>query len=142
MKSFRSRYVRRVLVPVMAATLLSACHTWKVQELTPSRVVAAKEPSEIRLTMLDGEKVRLSDPSVSGGVIMGHPVRGWGVVRSDTLRLAADSVARIEIWEIDETATVVVVVVGLGTAAMFALMLATWEGPDLLRGWCPRTGCR
>ena len=37
MKRFRSRYARRVLVPVVALSLLSACSGWKVQEVAPSQ---------------------------------------------------------------------------------------------------------
>ncbi len=60
MKTLRSRYARRVLVPVMAVSVLSACHHWKAQEVAPAQVVTEKEPDTIRLTMLDGERMGLS----------------------------------------------------------------------------------
>jgi hypothetical protein len=119
-KSFRSRYVRRVLVPVMAVSVLSACSTWKVQDMAPSQVVAEKEPGQVLLTMLDGGQILLADPTVSEGEIVGHPVRNPGgnyrVIRSDTLRVPTDSVARIGILETDALATGAGVMIGLVAA--------------------------
>jgi hypothetical protein len=136
MKFPRSRYARRVLVPVMAVSLLSACHTWKVQELTPSQVVAEKQPGRIRLTTLDGDKIQIGDPTVSNGEIVGHPVRRnaggyYRAVRSETLRLATDSVARIEVREINGPVTAIAVLFGLVVVGVvaFAVAMSNWDGP-------------
>jgi len=108
MKTLRSRYIRRVLVPVMAVSLLSACHYWAVQEMAPAQVVIEKEPSKIRLTMLDGDRMELADPIVTDGEIVGHPLDHrcrdrWNrrYVLCDTLRVPTDSVASIETREPD-----------------------------------------
>jgi hypothetical protein len=113
MKRFRSRYVRRVLVPVMAVSVLSACGKWTYQAMAPSRVVSEKEPSRVRLTMLDGGRMDLGDPIVSGSEIIGHPVHGPNGPEHYTLRAATDSVAAIEIREINVLATVLMVPLGL-----------------------------
>jgi hypothetical protein len=76
----------------MAVSLLSACGNWKTEPLAPSQVVSEKEPSQVRLTMLDGGEIKLADPIVSVGEIVGHPVRGRNAVKSDTLRVPIDSV--------------------------------------------------
>ena len=137
MKSFRCRYVRRVLVPVMAVSVLSACSTWQVQDMAPNQVVAWKEPGRVRLTMLNGERVQIGDPTVSNGEIVGHPMRNAGgyyrAVRSDTLRVATDSVAHIEMRETNEFATVVGVLFGLVVVGVVAFVVAMsnwdfWEG--------------
>jgi len=121
METLRSRHVRRVLVPVMAVSVLSACSGWKVPEMTPSQAVTEKEPGRVLLTMLDGDQIELVDPKVSDGVILGHPVdpynRVYGVLRSDTLRVAADSVVRFKIREANTFPTTAV---GL----TFALLVA------------------
>ena len=133
MKTLRSRYIRRVLVPVMAVSLLSACGKWTLQEMAPSEVVSEKEPGRVRLTMLDGDRMELGDPIVSGGEILGHPMRSAGgryrADRSYTLRVAADSVARIEIRETDTLATVIAVTLGLAFAAVVAVVAfnQAWE---------------
>ena len=135
MKILRSMHIRRVLVPVMAVSLLSACGKWTVQKMAPSQVVTDKEPNLVRLTMLDGDKIQLADPTVSDGEIVAHPVRndmGYRmVVKSYTVRVATDSVARIEIREPDALATVVGVVLGLAVAAGVAALIffLTWDGP-------------
>ena len=113
MKRFRSMHVRRVLVPVMAVSLLSACGKWTYQAMAPSRVVSEKEPSRVRLTMLDGGRMDLGDPIVSGSEIIGHPVHGPNGPEHYTLRAATDSVAAIEIREINVLATVLMVPLGL-----------------------------
>ena len=84
MKRFRTRHVRRVIVPVVALTLLSSCHTWKHQEMAPSQVVSEKEPGKIRPNMLDGDRIYLD---------VGHPLRGRYALKSYILPLATDSSA-------------------------------------------------
>jgi hypothetical protein len=113
MNTFRSRYARRVLVPVMAVSVLSACHGWKVQEMAPSQLVYEQEPWRVRLTMLNGDRVELGDPLVSGGDIIGHPIHGPNTPEHYTLRVARDSVAGIEISEIKGTETGLLVLLGL-----------------------------
>ena len=135
MRCFRTRYVRRVLVPVMAVSVLSACHQWKVQEMTPSQVVSEKEPGKIRLTMLDGDRIQIGDPMVANGEIVGHPVRrvtGHNrVIRSDTVRVVADSVSAVEIRQTDAFATGIGVLFGIVAAAGVAILIALseWDGP-------------
>ena len=135
MKSLRNKQIRFVLVPLMEVSVLSACHTWKVQELTPSQVVAEKQPGKIRLTMLDGDRIQIGDPAVFDGEIVGHPVRKVTghdrIVRSDTLRVSIDSVTRIEIRETDTLATGIGVLFGLVFlgAVAGAIIILTWQGP-------------
>ncbi len=113
MKCFRSRYARRVLVPVMVVSVLSACTRWKVQEMAPSQVVSEQEPWKVRLTMLNGDRMELGDPIVSGSEIVGHPIHEPNIPEHYTLRVATDSVAAIEIREINVLATVLMVPLGL-----------------------------
>ncbi|UCG88941.1 MAG: hypothetical protein JSW71_10545 [Gemmatimonadota bacterium] len=87
MNRFRSRYARLLLAPVMAVSMLSACHHWKVQELAPAHVVTEKQPDRVRLTMLDGSRIEITDPMISDGQIVGHPVHEGYSVGSDTLRV-------------------------------------------------------
>ena len=130
MKTLGSRYVRRVLVPVMAVSLLSACTYWKVEEMAPSQVVTEKEPGRVRLTMLDGHRIQMSDPTVSDSEIIGHPRRNTGgryrVIKSDTLRVATDSVAHIEIRKTHPLDTAVAVLLGVGAFAA-VVVLSSWD---------------
>ncbi len=131
MKRFRSRQIRRVLVPVMAVSVLSACSGWKVQEMAPSQVVSENEPDRIRLTMLDGDRIQIGDPTVSNGEIVGHPVRKVTghdrVIRSDTLRVATDSLARIEIHGASPGAIVAAVVFVFGILGVVIALNADWD---------------
>ena len=113
---------------------MSACHQWKVQETAPSQVVGENEPDRIRLTMLDGNRFELADASVSNGEIVGQPPScrdRWNrrYVMCDTLRVPADSVARIEIREADAFATSVAVLFGLAAALAVWVVVAfsDWE---------------
>jgi len=100
--------------------------------MAPSQVVSEKEPGKIRLTMLDGAKIELFDPTVSNGEIVGHPL-GWydstmrRDVRSGTLRVVADSVAVVEIRKTDALATVIAVTLVLAVAAGVAIAIAISE---------------
>jgi hypothetical protein len=131
MKTFRSRYIRRVLVPVMAVSVLSACSGWKHQEMAPSQVVTEKQPDRVLLTMLDGDRIELVDPILTDGVILGHPVdpynQVYGVLRSDTLRVVADSVARIEIGGASAGGKVLAVVLVFGILGFVIALNVDWE---------------
>jgi hypothetical protein len=129
--TFRSRHVRRVLVPMMAVSLLSACGKWTYQAMAPSRAVIEKEPSQVRLTMLNGDRMELGHPIVSGGEIIGHPVHGPNGPEHYTLRAATDSVAEIEIRNLDVLATTIVVVLGTAAAIPVAAIISvsTSDGP-------------
>ena len=122
----------------MAVSVLSACHAYHVQEMTPSQVVTEKEPSHVRVTTLDGDRIQIGDPTVTDGEIVGHPMRNTGghyrAVRSDTLRVATDSVARIEIRETDAIATVVGVLFGLVVAGLLGLLVLSNIDLDICCG--------
>ena len=122
MKTLRSRYARRVLVPVMAVSLLSACSHWTYQWLAPSQVVSRNEPGKVRLTMLDGDKIVLRNPWVSDGEIVGY----WAE-RSDTLRVVADSVTRIEWYETNALATGMGVLFGLVILGGVVVLSVDWD---------------
>jgi hypothetical protein len=104
--------------------------------MAPSQVVSGKWPSEVRLTMLDGDKIRLADPTVSNGEIVGHPLKRQGagnrrVVRSDTLHVPTDSVARIETRDAYPAGTVgLVLTLGLlvAGAVAFVVGIRNWGG--------------
>ena len=94
-KRFRSRVVRRVLVPVMAVSVLWACGTWKVERMAPAQVVTEKQPDRVRLTMLDSTRIELLDPQVVGSEIQGTWDRGqtYYGAGAPLRRIAIDSVA-------------------------------------------------
>ena len=96
--------------------------------MAPNQVVSEKEPDKIRLTMLDGDEVLLEDPWVSAGEILAHPrvSEAFGfskVLKSDTLRVPTDSVARIEVWEAD-AGKAVAIVFGVALGLTIGLIVA------------------
>ena len=110
---------------------MSACVTWKGQEMAPSRALSEKEPWRVRLTMLNGDRMELGDPVVSDGEIVGRPFGHW-CRESDkcALRVPTDSVANIEIREADAlaTGTTLVIVTGLIVAGVVAALNAVGNG--------------
>ena len=107
MKTLRSRYVRRVLVPLMAVTLPSACTQWKAQRMAPNQVVSEREPDEVRLTMVDDTEIRISEPQVVGDQIV-----GWRGPRWDTVRVAIDSVSYVSTPDHGKTVAAVILITG------------------------------
>jgi hypothetical protein len=118
MKTLRSSYARHVLVPVMAVSVLSACYTWTQEEMAPIQVVTEKEPSRVRLTMLDSTRIELADPRVSGDEIWGNWnwERTYGADLGRT-RAPIDSVSYVEIRK---TAIVETVLLGILAATVVA----------------------
>ena len=129
MKTLRSRYARRVLVPVMAASLLSACTYWKVQEMAPSQVVSEKEPDRVRLTMVDSTRIELSEPQVVGSDILGRWDRGQIYYGADPAprRIPIDSVSYAETRNTAIVDTVLLGILG-ATVVAFALLVACGAG--------------
>jgi len=93
MKFARSRYVRHVLVPVMAASLLSACGHWKVQEMSPRQVILDTEPKVVRLTMLDETEIEVSEPQIRNDQIVGEDVKTRYGADPAPVRVPIDSVS-------------------------------------------------
>ena len=122
MKPFRSRYARRVLMPVMAVSLLSACHHWKVQETAPAQVVTENQPDRVRLTMLDSTRVELREPQVSGSEILGkwNWDQDWYGGEPALRRVAIDSVSYVEIRK---TAIVNTVLLGFLGATVVGIVV-------------------
>ncbi len=92
MRAFRSRYARRVLVPVMAVSVLSACGGYGHQRRTLKEVLDER-PSEARLTMIDGTQVELERPQVSGVYVIGQTENTEHGAIPTIVRLPVDSVA-------------------------------------------------
>jgi len=92
MKCFRSMHIRRVLVPVMAVSLLSACGGYGLQQMTLKEAID-KRPTEARLTILDGTQVNLERPQVSGAYVIGQTEKTEYGAEPTVVRLPVDSVA-------------------------------------------------
>ena len=61
----------RALAFSLLLSLLGACTTWQVQEVTPQALLATKKPETIQLTLLDSTRVELSWPHLTGDTIIG-----------------------------------------------------------------------
>ncbi len=115
-----------VLVPVMLLISLSACPKWTVQETAPSQVVVEKQPSKIRLILLDETMVRLSEPQVIGTEIVGERMEEGYVIESDTLRIPIDSIAYVQIPEVSDTQTIGISIVAVA-GAVALIIVAGWQ---------------
>ena len=137
MKTLSSRSLRRVLVPLMAVSVLSACHHWKAQEMAPAQVVTDREPDHVRLTMLDSTRVELREPQVSGSEIQGkwNWDQNWYGGEPSPRRIPIDSVAYVEIRKTDIAGTVLLGLLGVTLVAAVGLVYLCF-----VQGW-PHTAC-
>ena len=138
MKSLRSKHFRRVLAPVIAVSLVSACGKWTVVEMAPRDVIADQEPERVRLTMLDGEEIELYGATVTNGHIVGQTKEGYDrvalrPVMSSNVRIAVDSVTHIEIRETDvfKTVWLVTMVLSAVVAVEIFKSISEWDPPRI-----------
>ena len=129
MKSFRSRQVRRVLVPVMAVSLLSACGGWyTVHNPRATAVVADNRPDLVRFNLLDGSRVEVARPQIHDQQFVGERTdSGGAAIPGDTVRIPVDSVFYLA-TPIKDKETGLVPVVWFGI-----IVLLAWSVIDSIR---------
>jgi hypothetical protein len=55
---------RKAAAPVLLATHLAACTSWRVENVPPAQLLQTKAPSEVRVTRPDDSKVVLTRPGI------------------------------------------------------------------------------
>ena len=55
---------RTAVASALLVTHLSACHSWRVENMPPAQLLQTKAPSEIRVTRADSSTVVLSAPGI------------------------------------------------------------------------------
>jgi len=115
MRTFRR--IRRSIAGLVLVLYLPGCYHYVTpKEMTPEAYIAAEQPDHIRVTLTDGTRQTLLQPSMSRGSLQGHVlVRGsnnfmragppWAVLIT--------SVQRLEVHKFDTWATVGLVFGGL-----------------------------
>ena len=114
----RSKIFRSVVLPLTLLVWLSACHKWVAIE---ANVVSPTElSSPVRVTLTDGEEIKLEDATVTADSLFGKRDR-----TSRSIRFALEDVTEIEEAKSRPLATVglvfgVVIGVGLAVAVVCA----------------------
>ena len=98
----RTRFLRRIVLPLTLLAFLSACHKWVQLEPPVAHAIAAEELGTVRVTLTDSSRIVLKEPYVSGDSLMAMEEHARGV------RL--DEVARIEGRRANVPATVGLVI--------------------------------
>ena len=74
--------------------LVGGCTDWHAQNVEPAQLIAQAHPAEVRVAGRDGRTIHLRQPMVVGTEIR-------GIHGSDTLRVEAADVTRLEIKRTD-----------------------------------------
>jgi hypothetical protein len=112
---------RRVAAPVLLATHLAACTSWRVETVAPAQLLKTKTPSEVRVTRPDNSKVVLTHPGVARDSL-------WGWSRGAQLGIPLTDVRAIATRHGDAAKTVLLgtgIAVGVAAAAVFIGCAAT-----------------
>ena len=68
-----TRYRARAVLLLFLLLNLTACQTWQfVGPVSPGRFVEAEQPDRVRVTVPNGTKVELEEPSVEGDELVGR----------------------------------------------------------------------
>jgi hypothetical protein len=61
----------RVIAAVLLLAYLSACSSWRVENVSPQALIEAKHPTQVRVSRPDGTKQVLHHPSIGGDTLRG-----------------------------------------------------------------------
>jgi hypothetical protein len=59
-------------LPLLLLFGSTACHSWRVETISPAQVISLRQPNKVRLLTRDGTRMELHQPSVAGYVLSGH----------------------------------------------------------------------
>ena len=117
------------LGPLVLCGVLTACHVWQLEPLTPGRPAQWKEP--VRVVLANGEGYEFVAARVTRDTLYGTPRCG---ASDSTVAIAIGRVARVERREFSESRTFGVAVGSVLLTAAFALgalvvgMASAWNG--------------
>ena len=103
--------LRRLVACILLPCWLLACSSWKTQQTSPQQVLGNEQPGKVRVTLTDGSREVLQDPSVSGDTLTG--VRDDG----EQVSIPLTSVSALELREGDAVKSVLLTVGILGVVA-------------------------
>ena len=79
----------RLLAVVLLVVYLPACHSWRVENVTPEQLISTKHPDKVRVRLADSSVVDLQQPSIAQDSLRGHDEHGArAVALSDVHSLA------------------------------------------------------
>jgi hypothetical protein len=67
----RSRFLRRVILPITLLSFLSACHKWVELKPPYEQAFAEEQPEKVRLTVVGNSRLVLEEPRVQGDTLFG-----------------------------------------------------------------------
>ena len=120
----RSRFLRRVILPITLLSFLSACHKWVELKPPYEQAFAEEQPDKVRLTVVGNGRLVLEAPRVQGDTL-------FGLSRRTGIPL--DQIRQAEVRKDDVVGTVLLVAgigvtVGLAVYASIAATNAVAEG--------------
>ena len=134
----RSRFIRFVILPLTLVALLPACQGWVGVNTAVESPTAIS--GSIRVTLNDGEEIKLEDATVTIDSVFGWREGAWRAAPGETqpVRIALDDVAKIDEQRTKTLATVGVV--WLAVLVVAGIVLAFSDEPcfDAGFGGCPR----
>ena len=119
--STRKPLLARRFIAALLMVLLTACHSWRPTTVSPQRLIAEEQPSYVRVTLMDGERVTVRDPTVRKDSIVGATDAGRALTRR-AVGVASRDVRLLEVQRLDVRKSV-----GLGFfMAPLVIWMLTW----------------
>ena len=130
----RTRH-RQLVACVLLTAYFAGCTTWRTQQASPQQFIEEKEPSRVRVTLLDGSTREYFSPWVHADSIRGY--RSYQPQSADTASAAqveptaVEDVAKIKARGVSGGRTAVLGVSIVLVAGLVAVVVAaaTWDGP-------------
>ena len=60
---------KKLIATLLLAVHLTGCNSWHTPTISPAEVIADEKPSEVRVTLKDGTRLTLDDPTIRGDSI-------------------------------------------------------------------------
>ena len=135
----RSRFLRRVILPITLLAFLSACHKWVDLKPPFERALAEEQAERVRLTLVDYSVLVVKTPTIEGDTLIaldtrwqdvpsGASIDGVGVTKRVHPRLTVplDQIRQVEVQKANVVGTVLL---AAGSAALFVGFVVEVDDP-------------
>ncbi len=110
---------RQLVLPLLIVAFTASCTTWRVTHEPVQVAVAAKEPSQVRVTLRSGLEIVLRDPMVEDEVLRGRV--SSGPMRDQRFEVPTDDVVQVELRKVSVVDTALLVALLAGGIILIAV---------------------
>jgi hypothetical protein len=117
----------RVVLIAILGLHSGACMSWKTQSVAPDQVMA-KHPDQVRVTLGNGSRIVIADPTIIGDSLIGSAPSSDRKRAAPRRAVLLSDVQSMQVHRVNAGRTTLLIA-GVGATAVVVAAAATWDGP-------------